>query len=85
MPSDRYTKLMLTVIAIGVLIVAFRPYFFPGAVQAQMNACGEESSHPCYVAGWGPSGTVPIANTGDMPLKVLVVNPPSPLGGPLRR
>ena len=95
MPTDRYTKFILTIIAIGLFLVAGGGIFSPGvAVHAQTSGCGEEPNHPCYVAGWGPGGTVPIANTGRTPLKVIllgnaapnpipviVVNPPRPLGG----
>jgi hypothetical protein len=92
MPTDRYTKFILTIIALALTVIALRPLFSPGpAGAADMNGCGLDVHHPCYVAGWGPEGTVPIANAGHLPLKVLVgnpaanpmpvivVNPPTPL------
>jgi hypothetical protein len=90
MATDRYTKIILTVIALSLSVIALRPFFSPGAAEAQMNNCGLEPHHPCYIAGWGPEGTVPIANDAHFPLKVLVgnaarepmpvmvVNPPTP-------
>lgn len=80
MTTERYTKFVLTTIAIGLFLIAFHLYFFSTAVvHASMGSCGKVPSQPCYVAGWGPEGTVPIANTGNMPLKVLVGNPPNPI------
>ena len=92
MSNDRYLKLILTVIAIVLSVIAFRPFFAPTtAGAAGFEGCGQDSAHPCYVAGWGPEGTVPVANSGRFPLKVLIANPavpvlvangPVPLGRP---
>jgi hypothetical protein len=77
MPTDRYTKFILTIIAISLTVIALRPLFSPSPAGAQMNGCGLDAQSPCYIAGWGPQGTVPIANIGRYPLKVVVKNPPS--------
>jgi hypothetical protein len=94
MPTDRYTKIILTIIAISLSVVALRPFFSPGNAAAEMQGCGFEASHPCYIAGWGPEGTVPVFNSAHLPLKVLVgnrlptpmpvivVNSPQPFGRP---
>jgi hypothetical protein len=90
MAIDRYTRFILTVIALALTAIALRPYFSTASAAAEMSGCGSDVHHPCYVAGWGPDGTVPIANSGHLPLKVLVgapasnplpvvvVNPPTP-------
>lgn len=77
MRIDPYTKFILTIIAISLTVIALRPFFSPGLAHAQMNGCGLDPHHPCYIAGWGPDGTVPIANSHHFPLKVLVGNPPA--------
>jgi hypothetical protein len=77
MPTDRYTKFILTIIAIGLTAIALRPLFSPSPAGAQMSGCGLDPQSPCYIAGWGPQGTVPIANIGRFPLKVVVKNPAS--------
>jgi len=80
MPTDRYMKFILTVIAISLAVIALRPILSPAVAGADMTGCGHDSAHPCYVAGWGPEGTVPIANSGRFPLKVVVGNPaPKPV------
>jgi hypothetical protein len=91
MHLDGYTKFILTVIAISLTVIATRPMFGPVAAAADMGGCGYDVRHACYVIGWGPEGTIPIANAGHLPLKVLVgnpgayplpvvvVNPPTPL------
>lgn len=80
MPIDRYTKFILTLIAVSLLVLALRPIFGPTAAGADMNGCGHDPRNPCYVAGWGPQGTIPIANSGHFPLKILIGNP---LGNPV--
>jgi len=78
MGVDRYTKFILTVIAISLSVIALRPFFAPASAGAQdMGGCGHEPRTPCYIAGWGPEGTIPIANSGHLPLKTLVGNPAS--------
>lgn len=78
MAIDRYTKFILTIIAISLTVIALRPLFGPVvAGAADMSGCGHDSHNPCYVAGWGPQGTIPIANSGHLPLKILVGNPAS--------
>jgi hypothetical protein len=74
MPADRYTKFILTLIAISLTVIALRPFFSPSSVEAEMNGCGLDARHPCYIAGWGPEGTVPIASSSHFPLKALVGN-----------
>ena len=77
-PIDRYTKFVLTLIALALIVIAIRPFSAPvSAGAAEMGqGCGYNSQHPCFVEGWGPGGTIPIANTHDLPLKVLVTNTP---------
>ena len=75
MATDRYTRIILTVIAFSLSVIALRPFIAPGAAGAQISACGLDEHHPCYIAGWGPEGTVPIVNAGHFPLEVLVTNP----------
>jgi hypothetical protein len=80
MSTDRYTKFILTVIAIVLSVIALRPLFAPTVAGAQgFEGCGQDATHPCYVAGWGPEGTIPVANSGRFPLKVLVANPAVPV------
>ncbi len=81
MSIDRYTKLILTIIAISLSVIALRPFFAPNpAGAADLSGCGHDPRNPCYVAGWGPEGTLPIANSGRFPLKVIVGNPgPNPV------
>jgi hypothetical protein len=64
MPTDQYTKFILTIIAISLTVIALRPFLSPSPAGAQMNGCGLDPQSPCYIAGWGPQGTVPIANIG---------------------
>jgi hypothetical protein len=76
-PTDRYTKIMLTIIALALIVIASRSFAVPAAGAGDLGqGCGYDSRHPCYVAGWGPNGTIPVANSHDLPLKVLVTNPP---------
>ncbi len=80
MSTDRYMKLILTVIAISLTMIAFRPFFAPTvAGAAGYEGCGLDAAHPCYVAGWGPEGTIPVANSGRFALKVLIANPAVPV------
>ena len=80
MSTDRYIKLILTVNAISLSVIAFRPFFAPTvAGAAGFEGCGLDSAHPCYVAGWGPEGTIPVANSGRFPLKVVIGNPAVPV------
>lgn len=80
MPNDRYMKFILTVIAISLTVIALRPFFAPAvAGAAGFEGCGLDASNPCYVAGWGPEGTLPVANSGRFPLKVLIGNPVVPV------
>ena len=80
MLTDRYTKIILTIIAISLTAIALRPLLSPYSACAEMKGCGLDASHPCYVAGWGPEGTVPVYNSAHLPMKVLVGNsPPTPM------
>ncbi len=45
---DRYTKAVLTVIAVALSVIAFRMVGTETA-NAQANACGESAGRPCYV------------------------------------
>lgn len=47
---DRYTKVVLTVIAGALVAIAARG-FSPTAAEAQSDACGGSSLRPCYVRG----------------------------------
>jgi len=75
---DRFTKFLLTLIAVALLVIAFRSVSVGVFARAENlgQTCRLDPEHPCYVAGWGPSGTVPIANSQDLPIKVLVTNAP---------
>jgi hypothetical protein len=75
MPTDRFTWLMIDLIAISLSVIALRPFLSPVVAGAQVNGCSDDPYYPCYIAGWGPDGTVPIANSGRFRLKVLVGNP----------
>ena len=75
MPTDRYTKFVLTIIAISLTVISLRPLLSPSPAGAQTKGCGLDPQSPCYIAGWGPQGTVPISNIGRFPLKVVVKNP----------
>jgi hypothetical protein len=75
MRIDRYTRFILTIIAISLTVIALHPFLSPGVADAQLNGYGVDPHHPCYIAGWGPDGTVPIANSGRFPVKILVGNP----------
>ena len=75
---DRFTKFVPTLIAVALMVIAYRSVFIGASANAQDlgQTCGFDPQHPCYVAGWGPGGTVPITNSEDLPIKVLVTNPP---------
>jgi hypothetical protein len=75
---DRFTKFVLTLIAVALIVIAYRLVFTGALATAQdpEQVCGFDPQHPCYVAGWGPGGTVPISNSEDLPIKVLVTNGP---------
>ena len=47
MSTDRYMKLILTVIAISLIVIAFRPFFAPTvAGAAGFDGCGQDAVHP---------------------------------------
>ncbi|HVB80456.1 MAG TPA: hypothetical protein VNE82_11005 [Candidatus Binataceae bacterium] len=93
MPTDRYTRFVLTLIAAALILIAARPLLAPSNARAANSepACGSDAQHPCFIVGLGPERTVPIANSHAYPLKVLiantaqhsipvvVLNPPGPL------
>ncbi|HZO81879.1 MAG TPA: hypothetical protein VFB33_09295 [Candidatus Binataceae bacterium] len=76
MPTDRYTRFVLTLIAAALIVIAARPLVTAPSVQAANAepACGADAQHPCFIVGLGPEGTVPIANSHSYPLKVLIAN-----------
>ena len=87
MQIDRYTRLVLTLIAAALILVAARPLLGPSNARASNSepTCGSDAQHPCFVVGLGPEGTVPIANSHAYPLKVLIANThsiPVVLSGP---
>ena len=62
MSVDLWTKIVLTVIAVSLAVIAWKlPFADVG--HAQIGACGTTSSAPCH-----------IATNGDA-LKVLITNP----------
>jgi hypothetical protein len=76
MPTDRYTRFVLTLIAAALILIAARPFVTAPRAQAANSepACGVDAQHPCFIVGLGPDGTVPIANSHAYPLKVLIAN-----------
>jgi hypothetical protein len=64
---DRYVKVVLTVIAVALVVIAFR-LSVPGAHAQVGSACGRSSSDPCYVT------------VGREFVNVQVTNWPSSLG-----
>ena len=76
MQTDRYTRLVLTLIAAALILIAARPLLGPSNARAANSepTCGSDAQHPCFVVGLGPEGTVPIANSHAYPLKVLIAN-----------
>jgi hypothetical protein len=62
---DGYTKLVLTVIALALVMLAVRPWVEPQPVGAQRGGCGNSKS-PCFV-------TTSVLD----PLRVQVTNWPS--------
>jgi hypothetical protein len=91
MPTDRYTKFIFTLIAISLTVIALRPYFSPTSAGRGYERLRPQCAIHAMLLGGGPDGTVPIANSGHLPIKVLVgnpsanpvpvivVNPPTPL------
>jgi hypothetical protein len=47
MPTDSYTKFILTIIAISLTVIALRPLFAPTLAVAETNGCGLDARHPC--------------------------------------
>jgi hypothetical protein len=76
MPTDRYTRFVLTLIAAALILIAARPLLVPSNARASNSepTCGSDAQHPCFMVGLGPEGTVPIANSHAYPLKVLIAN-----------
>ena len=60
MTADRYTKTVLTVIAMALTTIAIQN-FVPSA-RAQSQSCGADSNTPCYVRTGG-DGYVSIMNS----------------------
>jgi hypothetical protein len=75
-PIDRFTKFILTLIALALIAIAARSFSVaaPAGAAELGQTCGYDLEHPCYIAGWGPGGTIPVANSYDLPLKVLVTS-----------
>ena len=46
--ADRYTKVVLTIIALALTILAVRPWMEPAPAVAQGERCGA-LTNPCYV------------------------------------
>ena len=47
MPTDRYTKMVLTIIAIALSLIAVRVTFSETA-KAEFDGCGRSPVSPCY-------------------------------------
>ena len=62
MMVDRYTKFILTVIAVALVALLMRPLFEVNRVDAQVAGCGV--SAPCFVQVVG--GPVPVSVVNDI-------------------
>ena len=74
MGNDRYTKFVLTVIAVALVVLCIRPLASPDAANALPVSCGTNDT-PCVVSGSvsvynGPSQPI----SGIPPLIVRVCN-----------
>ena len=57
MSNDRYLKLILTVIAIRLSVIAFRPFFAPTtAGAAGFEGCGQDLGASVLCRRMGPGG-----------------------------
>jgi hypothetical protein len=74
-PIDLYAKFILTLIALALIVVASRPFAVsaPAGAADVGQGCVSDSRHPCYVAGWGLCGTIPVANSHDLPRRFRLV------------
>lgn len=77
MPTDAYTKVLLTVIAVSLAVIAGQN-FIPTA-NAQSGHCGETLSHACYVTAppqspiyveSNPSNGLYVATIPGQPLEI---------------
>jgi hypothetical protein len=71
MANDRYTKIVLTVIAVSLVAIAVQNLL--PAAQAQAPACGLNKQNPCWVANTAESALFVLGTPRGLP--VVVTNP----------
>jgi hypothetical protein len=57
---DRYTKMVLTIIATALVVLVGQNFVRPASAQLGDGACGD-LIHPCYITA---SGAIPVAEQG---------------------
>lgn len=64
MPVDMWTRIVLTIIAVALAVIAWK---MPAADigHAQMGTCGSASSVPCHITSDGDGLKVQITNPQD--------------------
>ena len=62
MPTDLYTKAVLTLIAGALVVIAWQGTVRPANAQLGLG-CGSSQSLPCYVAPSSMLGSLPVSVT----------------------